>query len=339
MDKYNKINWKKGMKLSEQVFTDADNYWCSQLNALRQAVFVRHYGICNPNFLFEGEIVNDMLIIRNLICKAITPAGYYIDIHPNYSSIHNPVREIKIHQAQDLYAYIGVDPYRTIPVENQDSLESINCFINHPYSEPFYEIFTESRKNNIPPNACLIARFKNRAYDPEFIPPCISISMNDRLIGKMRAIQADLKYLQFSLIEKRKQRESYAFLDIFLWQVSSILTEVSEHFEDKPPVELFIAIRKILSAFLILDQINDSIIISKETIDSVNIFNSKSYDLYDIEACIDSGLKALFAIRHTIENISVIEIIPEPPVPVPEPEIIPEKEDKEDIRRRFDLKI
>jgi predicted component of type VI protein secretion system len=303
MRKYYKINWEKGMRLSEQAFTGSDNYWTSHLNKIRKIISAGNYGIVDPDFNLDGNINGDKFSVRELTCKAITPAGYLIDIDSEHFTENNPDREVEFLVSSEAYLNIAINPFYNIPVGDINPLEQIN---RYPYSEPKYELFftTEQSKKE---NACPIAKFKYGERDMSFIPPCVYIDANNELKGIYRDFKERLSTLYNLLLEKRKAPD-YSFLDFVLVPVSSLYVEITE-FKDRSPVDLFVAMKKVIFLYFTLSQINNSVQVSPE----IYSVCTKEYNHQDIAECLKPALAALVDICIQITGLSPVEKL-EPPV-------------------------
>ncbi len=323
--KYHKINWEKGMRLSEQVFIDADNHWDSLLNKIRKTLIAGHYGFVDSNFCLEGEFNKGKFTVRKLICRAITPAGYFIDIQADYPSafsMNNPNREIEAAPGQELYLYVAVNPFVNIPIGEINPMEQIN---RYPYSDPQYEFFFTTEPNTLIENACLIAKFYKMERDVTFIPPCVSIATSKLLQEVLSEVKAKLNTLSRTLIEKRRIAGPYACLDLLLASLLPVQVEVENQLDARLPIDLFLVLKKVAQSVSTFSKVHDFFQLNPE----VQSFLARDYNHHDLAGCMNEGLNTLSVI---CSEMSGFAMVIEEPVELPAPP-------PPDPKKRRDIKI
>lgn len=324
MYKKHRINWTKGMRLTEKVFTDADDFYDEQLVKLRRLFTNGHYGLVGRDFYFEDAgINNNKFQVKKMICQAVTPTGHFIDIDTEQAfkdSENNPQREIVIPQGEhELGLFVRIEPSQKVMFGTHNPEEQIYRF---PYCEPRYELFFASLQSDYS-DACLIAKFTNQITSMEedmaFIPPCVAIYSHNALIKIFHEFKRFVVELIQVVAEKRHDKEYGDLLRLMLSSLMPLQIELDNQFENKAPLELFVVMKKAVSSFSVACMATDIEYEDAEEERRMRSFIDKAYNHHDIHDCLTEGLQLMAIIYRKLSNIEALEV---------EEEIIEEPEEE-----------
>jgi len=208
MSKYNRMNWQTGMEVTPQVLIDADNFHIEQRNFIRRLQVMPCYGLLpesdfNVNIRMEG----DTLIVKNLIINAITPQGELIEMNE-----HGKEHVINDLNQRIYQSYIALPKFQ---------------IVENPHDNTF----------------CMpIAKINNNNLDYNYIPPCISINSNQKLLE----IYAEICDTTSNIITQIKEQEKYKpiFLPLALLEL-----ELKNYSKFESPDKLFILVKKMAMLF------------------------------------------------------------------------------------------
>lgn len=192
------------MEITPQVLTDADNFHIEQQNLIRRLQVMPCYGLL-PESAFNADIniEGDTLIIKNLVVRAITPQGEIIDINePSKKQVIQNVSQ----------AYIVLPNFQIVE----------NLFNNALF---------------VP-----IAKINNNYLDYNYIPPCVSINSNQKLLE----IYTEICNITGNIVMQIKEQERYKTISLPL---SLLMLELKNYSTFESPAELFLLVKKIIMLF------------------------------------------------------------------------------------------
>ncbi len=205
------VNWVDGMKVNQTHFQQTENAFLELLAANAALSLHQHkYGLVVDDYgksSFDLSWDSSLSKLSLKRCKAVTQGGWQIDILPAYKVediIDLNTDEIKA--AQTLYVYLKVNPYDRIAIGNPDPSESRT---RPPFVIPTYTLGVMAVKNRMPssdPFTLIIGKMNKDGdsfdqLDPNYIPPCVSISANDNLLTLFEKMLADLNQIQEASVQ------------------------------------------------------------------------------------------------------------------------------------------
>ena len=178
MENYSKIDWKKGLDITPEIFIRSDNYHIAERSLLGRSFAFRTYGILpNSRFHIEKNIESNSISVRNLECTAITSDGCLINIK---SDTHYPrITEISA-TGDELYLVLTIDPYALLVDERGVATTQMYGFVLKKVDEPvekgipILKIFNDSQ---------------GWKFDDNYIPPAVALNAVENL--KQRYIEID----------------------------------------------------------------------------------------------------------------------------------------------------
>ena len=287
MNNYNKINWKKGLDITPEIFIESDNYHIEERCFLGRFFASRLWGILpkgkfNINFSINSD--ENILNIDCLECSAITHDGYIINVGGGIT-INKEISLIDAVNAE-YYVVLTVDPY-SIKIENSTKTKVI----------AEYDIVLKNTFDAIEKGIPILKLQKNSfqewAVDDIYIPPSIAINSVD----KLRNQYIEIKNKANDIIEILPEDYSNYM------QAMLFLLELDNYNLEESPQELALLMKKfswILKQFLKTEKkISD--------MPSVEAFTKDFYNHIEIGNSLKSGLMCLLEIEENLNK--KIEII------------------------------
>lgn len=234
--KYAQVNWSDGMKLNKDVFIAQDNaQTSSSYSLISSSLSPIRYGLLPGNNNFNTQIAVDnqnTVRVTVISCKAITSGGVLINIdatEQNNNTDGNPsaTLPVSVNSNNIYWAILLVKPYERNPFGEIDPAENPARF---PYVKPGYEIILadNSQINQYAqhPFALIVGKVlvngSSAIVDQEYLPPCISVSASQDLMGLHSELDSFLAGLEQSCsqivqkIYKKSQQNDLSELAQFL---------------------------------------------------------------------------------------------------------------------------
>ncbi len=195
---YLQVNWSDGMKLNKDVFIAQDNAQSSNAyNLIATSLSPIRYGLVPTSNNYNTQIAVDnqnTVRVTVIACKAITSGGVpvYIDASEQSTGTDgSPSTTLQIATSNSntfYWAVLLVKPYERNPFGEINPTENPARF---PYVKPGHEILLieDSQINQYlkHPLALIIGKIvvngSSIVVDQEYLPPCISVSASQDLIG------------------------------------------------------------------------------------------------------------------------------------------------------------
>lgn len=182
MEKYNKVQWEKGLDITPEVFINADNYHIAERSLLGRFVASRLHGILpGRRFHIEHYIDNDHVDIKILEGFAITRDGYMVNIQED-NFLHKKIALSDV-AGSDFYVVLTVNPY------SEDSSDENN---RPAYTE--YDLVLKKTEEVIRHGIPILKIYKdvqrwNWEIDNDYIPPAIALQAVNNLKWKFDEIK------------------------------------------------------------------------------------------------------------------------------------------------------
>lgn len=211
--RYLQVNWADGMKLNKDLFIAQDNaHTYLAQNLIASTLSPIRYGLVPATNNFNVQIaVDNQLTARVTVvsCKAITRGGapVYIDAgEQSANSDGSPATTLQISSGNTntfYWAVLIVKPYERNPFGEVNPTENPARF---PYIKPGFEvILVENGQINQyaqHPLALMVGKLavngSNVTVDQDYLPPCISISASQDLLGLHSELDSFLAGLEQS---------------------------------------------------------------------------------------------------------------------------------------------
>lgn len=195
--KYLQVNWSDGMKLNKDVFIAQDNAQSAKAYSLIASTLSPiRYGLVPGSNNFNTQIAIDnqnTVRVTVISCKAITGGGIPISIDASERAAStdgspSTTLQISVANTNTYWVVLLVKPYERNPFGEINPTENPARF---PYIKQGYEIIlvddNQVNQYNHHPLALMIGKIiangSSAVVDQEYLPPCISVSASQDLIG------------------------------------------------------------------------------------------------------------------------------------------------------------
>lgn len=211
--RYQPINWQDGMKVNKDHFIGMENALREeileragrQLSAYDYGLFPQGDGTASLDIYFKID-QSQQIVISLLICRAITAGGVLLDVSPDQQQLDEfraPLSQLieKFRQDSDvLYIYLDKQSFERQPVGEPDSLERPERM---PYTQATHRLMvgfgdansSQASRSTQLPLMRIIRKEGTLLPDPQYIPPCTSISAHQTLIKSFGEWQRVLENL------------------------------------------------------------------------------------------------------------------------------------------------
>lgn len=312
---HNKVTWKKGMRLSTEVFNALDKANEESFRMLSLLGSANRYGLFPTDKPFElsVNINGNALEVTSLNCHGITKTGCFIDINYDSNFVNTFDTRIAIPNGAEGEAF-----YLVLKVHD-DKYREINEMLSElSYS---FELVGENSPiaGNCLPIGMLVNQYGWRMDEKDFVPPCLYITAHPQYIEqweKARAYAKDL--LSKCLLSQNCVAKS---LLTQIWaSSSSMFSRLDKERFTLTPGQLLSSLQQLISSFLIGCFADEYV--SLENQDPFALYSQKTYDAKNIYRDIETGLAlcAEIAIKmNAVCAMTEVQAPVEPPKPSPKP--------------------
>lgn len=328
-----KVTWKKGMRLSTDVF-DALDMSCDENIRLSNLIATGgKFGLIPTYKPFElsVNVSNNVLEVVSLSCHGVTKSGRIVDIDfdSNYTNTFDT--RVSIPSANTDEAFLLI-----VKFHDKEWRE-----VNDMYSEPTYtfELLGENSPidDNSIPIGLIVNQYGWRLDETDFVPPCLYVNAHPKYVE-----QANRAKLVFKSISDRCLNAHNCVARHLLgtiWpSVTHYYIDIDKKREDISPDELFAAIQKVIASFVIGCSIDEYITL--ENSEPFMAYHHRPYDAKNLYRDIQKGLELCAEISVKMDAVcAMTEIIEVPAPPVektnPKPQPTPEHQPIGRVRRKF----
>ncbi len=316
-----KVTWKKGMRLSADIFDAADSA-CGE--AIRQAVLLGaagRYGLfASPNtFGLSLNVTNNFLEILSLSCHAVTKSGHVIDIEFDSNFTHTFDTQVAIPAAGEDEAFFLV-----VKTHDKEWRE-----VDDIYSETRYTFELVGENSPIDDDSLPIGHIVNqygwRLDEMDFVPPCLSVSAHPKFIDQLNRAKEYAKSMA-ELCSSAEYCTARTFIASVWPTAMHAAVRLDKERDTLTPNALFAEVQQLVGAFVIgctLDRGLDF-----ENREPFVSYLQKPYDAANVYRHIEQGLSLCADISHRVGLVAQMTETPEPPKPEPKPAPEPEPKPK-----------
>lgn len=327
-----KVTWKKGMRLSADVFNALD---LSNEESVRLSNLVAtggRMGLISGNSPFElsVNVSNNILEVVSLSCHGVTKSGKMVDIEfdSNYTKTFDT--RIAIPNANNDEAFLLI-----VKLHDKQWRE-----VNEMYSEQFYtfELINENSPIGCDslPIGCLVNQYGWRLDEVGYVPPCLYVNAHLRYVELVNRAKSVLKSISERCFNSQNCIARH-LLNTLWTTVVDCYIDIDKSQEQLSPNELFAAIQKVVSSFVIGCSIDEYI--SLENADPFVDYHQKSYDGRNLYRDIQRGIELCSEIAIKMEavcNMAEVREISAPSVEKPKQKSQPAPEQKSTGRNRWE---
>lgn len=325
-----KVTWKKGMRLSADVFNASDLSADENVRLSNLVATGGRSGLIPSGKPFElsVNVSNNVLDVVSLSCHGVTKSGKIVDIEfdSNYTKTFDT--RIAVPNANIDEAYLLV-----VKLHDKQWRE-----VNEMYSEQSYSFELINEDSPVDCNSLPVGRLVNqygwRLDETEFVPPCLYVNAHIKFVELANRAKLILKSISDRCI--RAQDCIARHLLGTLWPaVVGNSIDIGNSQERLAPSDLFAAIQKVISAFVIGCHIDENITL--ENADPFIAYYHKPYDGRNIYKDILKGLDLCSEISVKMDSVcSMTEVRETTERPVEKPKPQPAPEPKPSGRNRWD---
>lgn len=312
---HNKVTWKKGMRLSTEVFNAMDKANEESFRMVSLLGSANRYGLFPTIKPFElsVNINGNALEVTSLNCHGITKTGCFIDIDYDSNFVNTFDARIAIPNGTDGEAY-----YLIIKVHENKLREINETFSELSYS---FELVGENSPvaDNCLPIGLLVNQYGWRMDETDFVPPCLYLSAHPKYIEQWEKARLYVKdLLSRCMLSQNCVAKS---LLTQIWTSSSVIfSRLDKERETLTPGQLLSLLQQLISAFLIGCFADEYV--SLENQDPFVLYAQKTYDAKNIYRDIEMGLTLCAEISTKMTTVfAMTEVQPqiEAPKPITKP--------------------
>lgn len=280
---HNRVTWKKGMRLSTEVFNAMDKANEESLCMVSLLGAANRYGLFPSTEPFElsVNIHGNVLEVTSLNCHGITKTGCFIDIAYDSNFVNTFDTRMAIPDGADGEAY-----YLVLKIDEGQLRE-----INETLSELSYsfELVGENSPiaDNCLPVGMLVNQYGWRLDETDFVPPCLYLTAHPRYMEQLEKARTYAKDL-FSKCLLSPDCIAKSLLTQIGTSSAAIFSRLDKERDTLTPGQLFALLQQLASAFLFGCLADEYV--SLENQDPFVLYAQKPYDAKNIYRDIETGL-------------------------------------------------
>ncbi len=308
-----KVTWKKGMRLSADIFNAADSV---REEALRQTALLGaagRYGLfASPSpFDLTVNVTNNFLEILSLSCHAVTKRVLVIDIEFDSNFTHTFDTQVAIPAAGEDEAFFLV-----VKIHDKEWRE-----VDDLYSETRYafELVGENSPidDNSLPVGYIVNRYGWRLDEMDFVPPCLTVSAHPKYTDQLNRAKEYAKSVA-ELCSSAGNCAARTFLASVWPAAMHAAIRLDKERDTLTPNVLFAEVQQLVGAFVVGCTLDRAL--NLENREPFVNYLQKPYDAANVYRHIEQGLSLCADISHRVSIVVQITETPEPPRPEPRPE-------------------
>lgn len=316
-----KVTWKKGMRLSTDVFNALD---LSNEESVRLSNLVATGGRMglipvNKPFELSVNVSNNVLEVVSLSCHGVTKSGKIVDIDfdSNYTNTFDT--RITLPNTNPDEAFLLI-----VKLHDKQWRE-----VNEMYSEQAYSFELINENSPIDSDSlligCLVNQYGWRLDETDFVPPCLYTNAHYKFVELANRAKLVLKSISDRCLNANNCVARHLLSTLWTTAIGSHI-DIEKSQEQLTPTDLFAAIQKVVSAFIVGCSIDEYITL--ENADPFVAYHQKPFDgrniyrdiLKGIELCSEIAIKMDAVCSMTeVKEASVTPVEKPKPKPAPEP--------------------
>lgn len=314
-----KVTWKKGMRLSTDVFNALDS---ANDAATRLASLIASGGrfgmfpTIKP-FELSVNINNNILDVVSLCCHGITKSGKLVDIEydSNYTSTFDT--RVAIPASGNTEAFLLV-----VKMHDKELRE-----VSEMYSEDVYtfELIGENSivDNDSLPIGHIVNQYGWRLNETDFVPPCLYVNAHYKYVELFEKAKALFKAISDKCISADNCAARHLLSSIWPCAASEYITLDKER-ETITPGQLFASVQRVVNSFVTGCSIDEYV--SLENVELFSSYLQTPFDTRNMYHNIEKGLELCAEISTKMESACNIKDIREVQPEKPKSKIAPIQE-------------
>ena len=312
-----KITWKKGMRLSPEVFIAADNAYEDTLHMAALLTSAGRLGLFTTYKPFElsVNINNNTLEVTSLSCHGVTRSGKIVDIEfdSNYSNTFDTRITIPAHHESDAYLLV-------VKMYAREWREVDEMYSESKYTFELLGVNSKIDDDSLP-IGCIVNQYGWRLNEIDFVPPCLYLSAHPMYMNQLGRIQSLAKDIWVKCIQADRCEARILLSEVCL-AISRVAIRLDKERDTLTPNQLYAEVQNFVSAFVLGCRLDCHI--NLENQEPFLQYMQKPYDLRNVYKDIEQGCELLCMIAQKMET--VFKMVEEVPVVVEEKKVVKEPE-------------
>ena len=310
-----RINWKKGMRLTDEVLIASDNCTAQAVKQSLMLASAGRFGLLPSMrpFQLSLNISAEQVEVTTLDMLALTQAGEVVDLTIGNGFSDSPETRFPIPKD-------GNELFLTVNVQPEAWTEDHEGFLKPEY---FFALITP--QTALSAHAVPIGHLlKENGWQEDthrFVPPCLYLSAHHYFDQQRIQMLDILKSIQ----EKTKlqaQSPVKTAISIYWPIVQQVFIRLNTEHETMTPAMLQACVQKVVGGFALACEMDEVL-----TLEDSNMFFNFSQVPYNYQnnyLRIKQGIGMCRAIDEKIDKFSLLNAAPVPPPPQPAPEPKPD---------------
>lgn len=314
-----RINWKKGMRLTDEVLIASDNCTAQAVNQSLMLASAGRFGLLPSMrpFQLSLNISAEQMEVVALDVLALTQAGEVIDLVIGNGLTDTP--ETRLPFPED-----GNELFLTLSVQPDSWTEDHEGFLKPQY---FFSLITPQTalSTHAIPIGHIVRENGWQVDTHRFVPPCLFLSAHHGF----EQLRIELTDILKSIHEKTKQMAQSPVktaISIYWPIVQQVFIQLNTEHETMTPAMLQACVQKVVGGFALACDMDEVL-----TLEDSNIFFNFAQVPYNYQnnyLRIKQGIGMCRAIDEKIDKFSLLNAAPAPPPPpqpTPEPKPDPRR--------------
>ena len=281
-----RIDWQSGMEITPQTFIDMENNISENRLLVRKMIAATNFGVIpRTKFLVSHEIVNNVLMLKQINCDILLPSGQVVVIENSLPMQPN------IPQKEDQVLFLTVELGESIKTFKKDNIPHVAQEIKMEF-KPLSEI-----RNAVPLLKLMQVNGVWSVFDP-YILPVMSVRSSVTLLEKLEELKQETQKIIGH--EHAMVLEDRVLIMLLLEQLSSFPVDDSSR-------ELVVLCKRIASA------LGYSVYKQRPDLPSPNLMDIAPY-LNAFKFFLSDVATAMNDLKPTVVEVKEPEPEPEPPV-------------------------
>lgn len=308
-----KVTWKKGMRLSTDVFDALDIYNDENIRLSNIIATGGRFGLIQwkKSFELSVNVSNNVLEVVSLSCHGVTKSGKIVDIDFDSSFTNTFDTRVPIPFSSNDEALLLV-----VKFYDKQWRE-----VNEMFSEPQY-IFELIGENNAIdsdslPIGLLVNQYGWRLDETEFVPPCLYTNAHSKYIEQVNRAKLILKSISDRCLNAHNCVARQLLDSIWLSSIENYIY-IDKNQDELSPANLFASLQKVVASFIVGCSIDEYITL--ENAEPFVEYCQSPYDVRNLYRDIQRGLELCAEISIKMETVCTMTEVRETPTqPVEKP--------------------
>lgn len=278
-----RVDWQAGMRLTDETFRMADEYYLSCLQPLYSVLVNGDYGLLSLP-VFRYELTESTLSVIELEMNAITYSGKLIQLSFTREE-RSLFQNIDLPDTSEPFIlFVDVTSDKTVKICNKGN--------SIPLCDADYQLLVKAENEHYSnPDAVPFVRFVYKhgwCMDSSFIAPCVSLRANGALLRFASNYAIELETLIKVLKEAVDTSQNVLILSV-LPSLTSIVVEVKKEADKMVPRHLITLMQESIQILLILFELGDDVLVPEK--ERFVLFVESYYTPYGIYDMISEGIQ------------------------------------------------